>query len=655
MKRINKKLLSLMLACVLVMALMPTPTVALADAPLLVNGVDITAKPDKTVVCGTGTAVYDDIALTLTLTNATIDTESNGTGIVVGRPFDNKVLTVKLIGSNVIEQKEGFHIFSGIHCGGTLSIEGPGSIAINTKEYSNAGPVGIFAGKGCNISASATVTISGEPADNPDAYSAGIYVDAGGMDVTCTNATIHISGHDYGFLVFSGDINIDQSNLTMSNLASNAIYTGGALSIDQSSLTMSSIASNAIYTGGALSITNGSKINATGYHPALFGNTAVIIENSEVEAVSTNDIGIFSRGAMSLTGGQIYAKGGIGSAAIAARAVKTVNEAAEAKITLSNLVEENGAKIAFGDWFLHSGGQTRSWTTFIAQDASAVVLNPSGGLANAVNEVWLSFNACSSGHDYSTEFTIDTLATCTADGSKSRHCLRCDAITDVTAIPATGHTESDWIVDKAATFTEEGSRHKECTVCKVVLKTEAIAKRSSTPSSDNDVIVDYGTGIGVEYENGSSFDSDIVLKVTPQSNAETNKLNNNINKVAKGLTLVGLYDIQLLKDGVAIQPSGKVKVSIPLTDEMKAMTDLKVVYIDDDGNATIIPSQIIDGKIVFVTEHFSYYGVIRSKNALVGVPKTGDDSSLGVWWVLLAVSGAAMVTLICTRKKALRP
>lgn len=83
------------------------------------------------------------------------------------------------------------------------------------------------------------------------------------------------------------------------------------------------------------------------------------------------------------------------------------------------------------------------------------------------------------------------------------------------------------------------------------------------------------------------------------------------------------------------------------------MTDLKVVYIDDDGNVTIIPSQIIDGKIVFVTDHFSYYGVIRSKDALVGLPKTGDDSSMWVWWVLLAVSGAAMITLICTRKKVL--
>ncbi|MGI6265168.1 MAG: leucine-rich repeat protein [Acutalibacteraceae bacterium] len=43
------------------------------------------------------------------------------------------------------------------------------------------------------------------------------------------------------------------------------------------------------------------------------------------------------------------------------------------------------------------------------------------------------------GHIYSTEWTIDKEPTCTTDGSKSRHCQRCDAVTDITAIPALGH------------------------------------------------------------------------------------------------------------------------------------------------------------------------------------------------------------------------
>ena len=39
------------------------------------------------------------------------------------------------------------------------------------------------------------------------------------------------------------------------------------------------------------------------------------------------------------------------------------------------------------------------------------------------------------GHDYSTEYTVDVAPTTEAEGSKSRHCTRCDAVTDVTVIP----------------------------------------------------------------------------------------------------------------------------------------------------------------------------------------------------------------------------
>ena len=45
------------------------------------------------------------------------------------------------------------------------------------------------------------------------------------------------------------------------------------------------------------------------------------------------------------------------------------------------------------------------------------------------------------GHSYSSEYTIDTAATCTTDGSKSQHCTKsgCTAKQNVTAITKTGH------------------------------------------------------------------------------------------------------------------------------------------------------------------------------------------------------------------------
>ena len=78
-------------------------------------------------------------------------------------------------------------------------------------------------------------------------------------------------------------------------------------------------------------------------------------------------------------------------------------------------------------------------------------------------------------HSWNTEYTIDTLATCTTAGSKSRHCSKCDAKTSVTTIPATGHTPG-----AAATCTTA----QTCTVCGTVL--QAALDHSFTEQNTSD-------------------------------------------------------------------------------------------------------------------------------------------------------------------------
>ena len=80
------------------------------------------------------------------------------------------------------------------------------------------------------------------------------------------------------------------------------------------------------------------------------------------------------------------------------------------------------------------------------------------------------------GHDYSGQWTVDEEADCVNDGSKSRHCSRCDAKTDVIVIEAKGHTE---VVDKAvaATCTADGyTEGKHCSVCGTVLVAQNVIK-----------------------------------------------------------------------------------------------------------------------------------------------------------------------------------
>ena len=80
------------------------------------------------------------------------------------------------------------------------------------------------------------------------------------------------------------------------------------------------------------------------------------------------------------------------------------------------------------------------------------------------------------GHDYSSDWTIDTAAACETVGSKSHHCTRCDSKIDVTEIPASGkHTWNNGVITKPATIAEVGVKTYTCTICGVT-RTETIAK-----------------------------------------------------------------------------------------------------------------------------------------------------------------------------------
>lgn len=69
------------------------------------------------------------------------------------------------------------------------------------------------------------------------------------------------------------------------------------------------------------------------------------------------------------------------------------------------------------------------------------------------------------GHIWSEDFTIDKPASCTEEGSKSIHCLKCDAVKDSTVIQALGHDYGEWVIIEEASCTEDGSREKKCGTC----------------------------------------------------------------------------------------------------------------------------------------------------------------------------------------------
>ena len=87
------------------------------------------------------------------------------------------------------------------------------------------------------------------------------------------------------------------------------------------------------------------------------------------------------------------------------------------------------------------------------------------------------------GHDYSSDWTIDTAAACETVGSKSHHCTRCDSKKDVTEIPASGHSWNDGAITTEPTCTDEGVKTFTCNACGKT-RTEAVAALGHNYSSD---------------------------------------------------------------------------------------------------------------------------------------------------------------------------
>ncbi|MCR5338106.1 MAG: leucine-rich repeat domain-containing protein, partial [Lachnospiraceae bacterium] len=80
------------------------------------------------------------------------------------------------------------------------------------------------------------------------------------------------------------------------------------------------------------------------------------------------------------------------------------------------------------------------------------------------------------GHEWETEYTIDSAATCTIDGSRSIHCKNCTATKEEGTINAAGHQYGEWVTVTEPGCETKGSRKHICTECQNVETEEIGAK-----------------------------------------------------------------------------------------------------------------------------------------------------------------------------------
>ena len=130
-------------------------------------------------------------------------------------------------------------------------------------------------------------------------------------------------------------------------------------------------------------------------------------------------------------------------------------------------------------------------------------------------------------------------------------------------------------------------------------------------------LFDKSSGTKLEGLEGTGFDLRtelVVTKVKDSLNKKTlDEFALNVRNAADGQVITQLYDITLLLDGQPVQPDGKVRITLKLTEEQKGYKDLQVVYIADDGTVEIIPCEINGDEVTFVTDHLSYYGIIGTE------------------------------------------
>ena len=245
----KKKLFAILLSIVMVAGLLPATAMAAEPTvyDIWVDGVQVTSE-NKDNLCG-GTVSYDPATHTLSLNNATLDSDTlSDYGIKTIIP---STLKIRLTGTNSITRTSpdgGMGIAP--NYSNSVEITGDGTLVINVKGENYDG---ISSGADVKISDKARVIINSE---------GGLGI-AGRM-VEIDGATVDSTG------LYAG---IDAHGLKIVNGAE---------------VSCTSTANSAIWAKGDILIKGGAKVTTDGKYP-MGGNGTFTVEEAEIDAKNTNE------------------------------------------------------------------------------------------------------------------------------------------------------------------------------------------------------------------------------------------------------------------------------------------------------------------------------------------------------------------------------
>ena len=148
-----------------------------------------------------------------------------------------------------------------------------------------------------------------------------------------------------------------------------------------------------------------------------------------------------------------------------------------------------------------------------------------------------------------------------------------------------------------------------------------------------------GEKITVEVPEGSSatIAENTVIQFAPVSDAQLpNVAIDNIRVMIGGAKPIATYDINLLLDNVAYQPDGKIKVTLPVIENIEDYDNVTVFYIAKDGTVKACETMVNeDGTVSFITDHFSTYSVVGVNSG----PSMGLILGITIPLCLIAILG----------------
>ena len=172
-----------------------------------------------------------------------------------------------------------------------------------------------------------------------------------------------------------------------------------------------------------------------------------------------------------------------------------------------------------------------------------------------------------------------------------------------------------------------------------------------TPEYTIDVRYDLDQSIKID--GGDAFPKGTVI--TAKGFEDYGKAAGSLKGIAKD-GKIQAFEINATLSGAAVQPNGKVKVTIYLADYLTA-ENLKMYYIAEDGTREEIKITVTGRTVTAELEHFSTYALCNvTENAGGGAvsagksPKTGDSAAY-IYLGIMAVSAAAVISASVISKR----